>query len=491
YGNFVVNGVLGDESYAFFNLTDFSNLVKWCLYGESRPTHALYAKVIDILNFNPTHTLSLTFAIVLIGFSINCAMSYILISNRIKPFVKNNSIISFVLILSIAAVYFNPFLTYGFQVPEAAVMTPIITALSILAAYFISKNIGFNFKDFIISSLLVTVSMFGYQAIPFYFVFFSMFFYFFDYTVSLSLKQRYPLVIELLKRVSVYAVAVSSQILYMAFVIKFNSYRGNLPAINYRSNILSSVYFQLNDLWISVYNFYPKYLFLVLVFLLVCTLIFIIFFDRSIEKKWSKLLIAFLTFLGTYITIFVPTVLENWYQPSMLFGFPALLPLLAIIILPFAINGRMHKYTVGICVFCLLVLNIFNYKAILRMHSALFITNTMERYISEYYINIVKEFEKNNATVISKEAYCADEKYTAKFVKDKYAPYRFAARYYERLLKTFPDPNFIFKMQGLDKLERVQMPDEIFQKYFAGRNWDTLSPEQVVFENDTVYICLY
>ena len=40
-------------------------------------------------------------------------------------------------------------------------------------------------------------------------------------------------------------------------------------------------------------------------------------------------------------------------------------------------------------------------------------------------------------------------------------------------------------------LERIKMPANVYDKYFKGKNWDTLEKEQLIFINDVLYFCIY
>ena len=35
------------------------------------------------------------------------------------------------------------------------------------------------------------------------------------------------------------------------------------------------------------------------------------------------------------------------------------------------------------------------------------------------------------------------------------------------------------------------MRSEIYEQYFKGKNWDEFNEEQIKFDKDTMYICLY
>ena len=42
-----------------------------------------------------------------------------------------------------------------------------------------------------------------------------------------------------------------------------------------------------------------------------------------------------------------------------------------------------------------------------------------------------------------------------------------------------------------EHLKLVEVPEEIHNKYFKNKNWTNYSEEQIVFEGDTMYICIY
>lgn len=41
-----------------------------------------------------------------------------------------------------------------------------------------------------------------------------------------------------------------------------------------------------------------------------------------------------------------------------------------------------------------------------------------------------------------------------------------------------------------DNYSRAE-PSETYRTYFAGRNWDALSAQQLIFDGDTLHLCIY
>ena len=50
---------------------------------------------------------------------------------------------------------------------------------------------------------------------------------------------------------------------------------------------------------------------------------------------------------------------------------------------------------------------------------------------------------------------------------------------------------YILSYNSGREFEVVEKNDGIFKKYFEGKNWDEYSNEQLIFDGNTLHICIY
>ena len=99
----------------------------------------------------------------------------------------------------------------------------------------------------------------------------------------------------------------------------------------------------------------------------------------------------------------------------------------------------------------------------------------------------IEEYEEETGNVVTKVGYYRDAKH-----RDYH--YGWDKKYSSFGQRAFD--NYYCIIEALNyycdrDFERVKMDKEIYNKYFEGKDWQAYSDEQIVFVEDTMYICTY
>lgn len=201
------------------------------------------------------------------------------------------------------------------------------------------------------------------------------------------------------------------------------------------------------------------------------------------EKKYQTLLFTAIVWMGSHILLYViPFVSESFYfPPRMSFCFYLIQGLL--VILAFSICGiREQKFMTIVCIGYLGVQLLFS-NFIVTNH---FVSNTLDEVYTKMVYEEILEYEEASGIKVEKLAVC----------KDTYAPdYYEEVAYHteqinERVLGTSTSSLMYVVTGRMFKLE--YMDQNVSEKYFGGKNWDCLDmDEQLVFEGDTLYWCIF
>ena len=129
----------------------------------------------------------------------------------------------------------------------------------------------------------------------------------------------------------------------------------------------------------------------------------------------------------------------------------------------------------------------FNTINTIQIFTAHIVTNKIDANIGLAIKYKIEQYEQETENKITKVAYYRDAKH------------RDYAYGYEKKLYSFTQrafDNYYCIVEALNyycdrKFESVKMDTKIYEENFLGKDWDTYSDEQIVFKNDTMYLCTY
>ena len=117
---------------------------------------------------------------------------------------------------------------------------------------------------------------------------------------------------------------------------------------------------------------------------------------------------------------------------------------------------------------------------------------TSNRLDQNYVMNVeaqVEKYERETGILVQKVGICTDEK-----VRHYWTEYIDFYNYNINERCTAEDWSFdmVWKRFTNRIYEKIKVPEEIYEQYFAQKDWDSFdAEEQMIFDGDTLYIAIY
>lgn len=216
-------------------------------------------------------------------------------------------------------------------------------------------------------------------------------------------------------------------------------------------------------------------------------LLFAIFVMGSIsymcirEHNTNKLIYNWLLFLVCHLVLYMLPMLTKG------FSFPCRMSFVFFLIHGMfflnaldTMNQNVLMLYAGIGYFCIQLL-FCNFIVTNR-----FISNTLDEVYAHMIVNYIEKYEEDTGNRIQYLAVCTDSYAPNSYEEVTYKSHEIN----ERSLRIVPG-SLLEYITGRT-FERKEMPDSVYHEHFEGKNWDYFDAEQqVVFENDTVYLCIF
>lgn len=210
----------------------------------------------------------------------------------------------------------------------------------------------------------------------------------------------------------------------------------------------------------------------------------------AMKRRGSVCLHMALLALGVEVCALAPVVLgEGWVVPRVIYVAGCLPGLL--IVFGFT-NGCFESRSEGIvgwksrgiALFLTLVL-LVSANRLNRIYKDVYITNALDRYRCTMIGNAIKDYEQETGNTVCEVV----------FYKDA------GSDYYNTLMKTNPLFRFSSFQTAWSELTSINLYLETKYKrgvakpevaeYFARQNWQTFSEKQLLFDGQTLHICIY
>lgn len=429
---------------------------------------ALYY-IFELINlpYNTLSVLSTIFSVVILGFTIN---EFI---NLIKEN-KFNSL-NFILLYFISFILFYNFMNMElFIFMESFVM--------FLGIYFIVKSIKFFLnepvKDKLISLLFLILGIFCYQGVLSIYI--PLILFFILTNKELNIKDKIK---NIFISVIYYGISFVSSFLIIKLVSLFtNVTEAKVNGINLIDNI-SLIPSLIKETFNNLFGLYSVKVFYLIIIVLIVSILII-----KEKHKSTKLINLFLIILSCLIFAYVPNIFmsssNNYVAPRMLGSIGIIIPIILLyIITNFKYEkSKISKYVIIIIVlfnFCYLGFNYFkNYRLSLKTYSR----------DQQYVMNIVEKidkYEKENDIKIENIYYGRD---------------MVVYYHYEDGISN----GFNYRIQAIDwafcgyldsmkegQYNFYKMSDFEIKEMFGTKNYDEFNIEQLIFEENNLYILLY
>lgn len=150
------------------------------------------------------------------------------------------------------------------------------------------------------------------------------------------------------------------------------------------------------------------------------------------------------------------------------------------------VDESKKKKVRNIALGALTVLMIFQYFSFHKIYIDKYRVNALDQYRYQYIDQAIREYQDAAGTEIKKVAFYTD----AETANPQYSDLFHTGDLVVSAFTTdWSDLNAMNYYLHTDYKKTA--PVEKYTEYFAGKNWDTLSKDQLIFDGDTLHICVY
>ena len=455
----------------------FSYTAKNAFLFSGRPITAIAFYIADILNLKiETHVLIMScFSIV------NLTIAVYILYNTIKKTLGkdyNNKIEYLILIVSFITV-FN-FCTMDLLVFSESGILTMGLLFSVLAG---CEWTSIKKSKYIKILLFTIIGVLCYQGILNIYVPIALIFIVNKNKGKIKEAFKEAFIVLLLYGTALIASMLASNVISKIF--ELSSRPTIVPTIQ---SILNTYLKYINILVINTLNIGQKYWYIILI-----AIISIIYFTVVIKNKYSKIYIFYYIaiLLSSILLPILPLVIQSedkqYLEPRMCMSFGASIGI-AIMYALFTINMNENKIFTKIFNIISILIFVINCQYVIHSSSEMISTNLLDRNIAMAILNKIENYEKETNAEIKNMGIDYDT--NLEFYYNGTQIYRCLNL---KSLATDWAIEPILKIYGNkeEHLKLVEVPEEIHNKYFKNKNWTNYSEEQIVFEGDTMYICIY
>lgn len=401
---------------------------------------------------------------------------FILYKFVIKLMKKEKSIIYNILIgLASFLVVFNMCTAEGLLYVEVGTM-PFGILFAILGACILATDRKFKY---VISLILVTMSGLFYQATSAMFVLLALVLIAIKHKGNIKAIIKDTIFIAVIYGIAMIVNFIGVKIWAKILGDEFRKFE--MPSI---VAILATILKFGETILIDNVGIGPKYFYLALIAIL--TVIFII--GIILRKKDYFMILEYVTLIILSIIIPIIPILATpatqYIEPRMAMCFGSIIGILIIFLLAVVEIDR-NKYLL-IAVATITIFNfIINSVFLITASSATLVTNRLDHFIVKDIIQEIEKYETTSGKTIKNVGVAFDKKYTMYYEGEP------ALRCYnvrsmgtswavKKIISTFTGRTF----------KNTNVPQDVKEK-FLQNDWDRYNKEQLVFEEENLYICIY
>ena len=401
---------------------------------------------------------------------------FILYKFVIKLMKKEKSIIYNILIgLASFLVVFNMCTAEGLLYVEVGTM-PFGILFAILGACILATDRKFKY---VISLILVTMSGLFYQATSAMFVLLALVLIAIKHKGNIKAIIKDTIFIAVIYGIAMIVNFIGVKIWAKILGDEFRKFE--MPSI---VAILATILKFGETILIDNVGIGPKYFYLALIAIL--TVIFII--GIILRKKDYFMILEYVTLIILSIIIPIIPILATpatqYIEPRMAMCFGSIIGILIIFLLAVVEIDR-NKYLL-IAVATITIFNfIINSVFLITASSATLVTNRLDHFIVKDIIQEIEKYETTSGKTIKNVGVAFDKKYTMYYEGEP------ALRCYnvrsmgtswavKEIISTFTGRTF----------KNTNVPKDVKEK-FLQNDWDRYNKEQLVFEEENLYICIY
>lgn len=237
------------------------------------------------------------------------------------------------------------------------------------------------------------------------------------------------------------------------------------------------------NLLLSTANFMPRKFYVSIV--LVLALYFVYCVIR--KRNWKAVLFGgyyfVIMFLGVYAPFIMTDVQAIDIVPRTVYVCGGIVPvILSVLLFDVEINWKKNIF-IPVCIGLFLLAQ---YRGVLKITIGHFQANEIDRYEAQFIGNKLWAYEEETGKQVTKMALYWDANVTGMATEViGYGPVN------ERALSNeWVAPLAIRCLDG-KVLHQTETSEEVYKKYFEGKNWNQIEEEQMVIIGDTLHFCAY
>ena len=236
------------------------------------------------------------------------------------------------------------------------------------------------------------------------------------------------------------------------------------------------------------YDILPRYqLLLITLVIFVSAVVWALICRQSAWRIFNACIIVTAGCLFSTATIIQGT---GWWAARTVYSIASIPAVLAIDLFvnkeDAPVNESLKKAVRYISAAALAVLMVFQYFSFNKIYIDKYRLNALDQYRYQYIGQAIREYQDDTGTEIKSVAFYTDEKvsnpqYSNLFHTGDLIVSAFTTSWSDlRAMNYYLHTNY-----------KKADPVEEYVEYFAGKNWDTLSKDQLIFDGDTLHICVY
>lgn len=269
-------------------------------------------------------------------------------------------------------------------------------------------------------------------------------------------------------------------------IMKFTYYNSRIEGNIIISESIRKIVNGTIKLFIDTYNLLPKYMFIICIAAILLFIIYKTIINKNLKSKSFKILGSIYILIGVVSVAIVPQLLQStasiWFVARSSYPIASIIGILLIYIF---INFDLKNIERSIIIILAIIFLFIQLTSFIKYGIDGYIVNYEDKQNTMKIISKITEYEEQTGNIITKIAFYQDKNpnYTYQNIKSS-GDINIKALYPTWSAKD------IINFYSKRKLEIVESNIEIKQ-IFSQEQWDNYSQEQMIFEKDTIHLCLY
>lgn len=264
----------------------------------------------------------------------------------------------------------------------------------------------------------------------------------------------------------------------------FNNEVRNMTVLSIKDLINTVVKFS-SEMIIKTFGIGTKYWYILIV--IVISIIFLMYIIKN--KKFKLYIFEYFVLLLTCILIpilpMLVTPIESQYlETRMAMSFGSSIGIL-LLFLSLVINMKNYKLFNKLIIIISFIMVILNAVYYIIASSEMITTNYLDRNIAKTIIQEINNYQAETGITIENIGICLDKNPTS-----NYEGQRWLGVITTRSMGTDWAAKETIELYSGTRFNKIEVPNE-YKEEFLQKDWSFFDKEQLVFDNNNLYICLY